>query len=95
MPLDFIVDNDLLMIFGSITLMGAIAVIIIELINFIPDFMASILNRMRNKTLSDEADSLSVTEWNNGLEPNLETSLDTKKGLNENDFFKRFVKQNE
>lgn len=91
---EFIADNDLLILFGLITGMGALAVIIIELINFLPSLMVSILNRMRNKTLANESDSLTLnSSFDNVLDPKLETTLGTTKTLNENDLYKRFKKQ--
>lgn len=93
MPVEFIVDNDLLIIFGLITAMGALAVIIIELINFLPSLMVSILNRMRNKTLANDSDSLTLnSSFDNVLDTNLESTLGTRKPLNENDLYKRFKK---
>lgn len=91
---EFIAENDLLILFGLITGMGALAVIIIELINFLPSLMVSILNRMRNKTLANEPDSLTLnSSFDNVLEPKLESTLGTTKTLNENDLYKRFKKQ--
>lgn len=91
---EFIAQNDLLILFGLITGMGALAVIIIELINFLPSLMVSVLNRMRNKTLANESDSLTLnSSFDNLLDPKLETTLGTTKTLNENDLYKRFKKQ--
>lgn len=90
---DFIVDNDLLLIFGMITTMAALAVITIELINFLPRFMLSVVNRMKNKTLADDPDTLILSNsFDNVLDTKLESNLDVKKSLNENDLFKRFRK---
>lgn len=91
--LEFITDNDILLLFAMMTAVTALAVIIVELINFIPDLMLSVLNRMRNKTLAHEADSLTAMDYRTSLDPGLETELDKKKTLSESDLFKRFNSQ--
>lgn len=93
--MEMLVDNDMVMLVGMITATAALALIICELVNFIPDLMLNVLNRMRNKTLSHEADSLADSlEYKNSLDPlNMDSKLDLGKALTENDLFKRFKKQ--
>lgn len=89
---EFVQDNDLLMLFGAITLMAALSVIIYELINFIPSFMLSVVNKMKNKTLSDEGDSLEQNYFDTSLEQDngkLNSLIDNVSSLNKSDWFTR------
>jgi hypothetical protein len=90
-----LVDNDVVTLFAMITAVSALALIIVELVNFIPDLMLNVLNRMRNKTLAHEQETLlSSLEYKNSLDPvNMESSLDKAKSLTESDLFKRFKSQ--
>lgn len=93
--MEMLVANDFLMLIGMVTGVAALAVIIVELINFIPSLMVSVLDRMRNKTLAHEADLLtSSLDYRNTLNSaDMDTSLDKTKSLTESDLFKRFKKQ--
>lgn len=89
--IELVTDNDVLVLFGQITIMAALALIIVEIINFLPDLMLSVLNRMRNKSMSELPDTLNDVQMKDSLDQkNMDTKMDKIKTLSESDLFKRF-----
>lgn len=65
------------LLFGYMTAVIVVAVLIYEILNFIPDLLLSTLNRMRNKSLSNDIEVMELKSFEPSLTtPNLETTLD-------------------
>lgn len=67
---NFITDKDVLMLFVAIIFMVSIAWLVGRLINFIPDFMVSLVRKIKNKSIIYSNDHLN----NPDLDPNLDKS---------------------
>ncbi len=75
--INMITENHVSQLYAAIILITVMAAIAAELVNFIPEFIASMIKRIKNKSIIEQTDLLTLQKENVlELNENMDTNLD-------------------